>query len=84
MFFKIAIIINLVNFTGKHLCWYLFLIKLQALKRFPVKFAKFLKTCFFTEHLQWLFLGFPRIKTERRKTQFNLEYWGPKDRKVQA
>ena len=41
------------NFTGKHLCWSLFLIKLQAQslvkKRlqhwcFPVKFAKFLRT----------------------------------------
>ena len=46
---------NFVYFTGKHLCWSLFLIKLQAwrpatlLKRlqhkcFPVKFAKFLRT----------------------------------------
>ena len=33
----------------KHLCWSLFLIKLQA---------KFLRTCSFTEHLQWLLLWF--------------------------
>ena len=41
------------NFTGKHLCWSLFLIKLQAQSlvkkrlqhwRFPVKFAEFLRT----------------------------------------
>ena len=30
MFFKIDVLINLTNFTGKHLCWSLFLIKLQA------------------------------------------------------
>ena len=39
-----------------------FLIKLQALKtatllkETPIKFAKFLGTPYFTEHLQWLFL----------------------------
>ena len=51
--------LNSSNFTGKHLCWSLFLIKLQAclkacnfikttlqLKCFPVKFAKFLRTPF--------------------------------------
>ena len=48
--------------TGKHLCWSLFLIKLQTFieKRlqqrcFPVNIAKFLRTAFFTEHLWWLF-----------------------------
>ena len=30
MFFKIIALKNLANFTGKHLCWSLFLIKLQA------------------------------------------------------
>ena len=29
MFFKIGVLKNFVNFTGKHLCWSLFLIKLQ-------------------------------------------------------
>ena len=48
---------NLANFTGKHLCWSLFLIKLRLQhKCFPVKFAKFLRTAFFTEHLRWLLL----------------------------
>ena len=37
------------NFTGKHLCWSLFLITLQVfegfpMKRFPIKFSKFLRT----------------------------------------
>ena len=65
MLFKIDVLKNVVNFTGKHLCWSLFLIKLQGcnfIKRklqhrcFPVKFAKFLSTPFFTEHLWRLLL----------------------------
>ena len=55
-------------FTGKHLCWSLFLINMQAeglqlfFKKtlrgrcFLVKFAKFLRTPFFTEHIWWLLL----------------------------
>ena len=30
MFFKIDVIKNFVNFTGKHLCWSLFLIKFKT------------------------------------------------------
>ena len=30
MFFKIGVLRNFANFTGKHLCWSLFLIKSQA------------------------------------------------------
>ena len=41
------------KFTGEHLCWSLFLINLQAYARcFPVKFVKFLRTPFSTEHLR--------------------------------
>ena len=69
IFFKIGVLKSLRNFTGKHLCWSLFLKNLQAealqlyLKSlqhccFPVKFAKFLRTLFFTEHLRWLLLLF--------------------------
>ena len=47
MFLKIDVLINFASFTRKHLCWSLFLIKLQA---------KFLRTRSFTEHLQWLLL----------------------------
>ena len=61
MFFKIDVLKNFANFTGKHLCWSLFLIQLQAWrvatlfkKRlqhscFPVKFAKFFRTPFFNK-----------------------------------
>ena len=72
MFFKMGVLKNFTNFTRKHQCWSLILVKLQALfaatllKRllivpcsntyFPVKFAKFLRIPFFTEHFQWLLL----------------------------
>ena len=54
--FKIDVLENFANFTEKHLCWSLFLIKLETcnftrkriqLSCFPVKFAKFLITTFF-------------------------------------
>ena len=32
MFFKIGVLTNFTNFTGKHLYWNLFLIKLQPLR----------------------------------------------------
>ena len=59
---------NFAKITGKHLCQSLFFNKVAGLspatllkKRFwhrwfPVKFAKFLITPFFTEHLWWLLL----------------------------
>ena len=55
MFFKIGVLEGFANFTGKHLRWSLFLIKLQGLhfikKRlqrrcFPVKFVNFLEHFF--------------------------------------
>ena len=55
MFFKTSVLKNFANFTGKHLGWSLFLLKLQACnfiknrlqhRGFPVKFAKFLTTAF--------------------------------------
>ena len=70
MFFKIDALKNFANFTGKHLCWSLFFNKVSfersatLLKKrlqhrcFPVKFAKYLRASFFTEHLRWLLLNF--------------------------
>ena len=60
----------LKNFTVKYICWSLFLIKLQTsglnvcniIKKrlqkqcFLVKFAKFFRTPFFAEQIQWLLL----------------------------
>ena len=56
MFFKIGVLINFTKFTGKHLCWSLFLSKSPGLEAFnfikkrlqhrcfPVNFVKFIKT----------------------------------------
>ena len=49
MFLKIDVLSNFASFTRKHLCWSLFLTKLQA---------KFLRTYSFTEHLQSLLRQF--------------------------
>ena len=55
VFFNKGILKNYAIFTGKHLCWSLFLMKLQACnfikkrlqqRYFPVNFAKFLRTHF--------------------------------------
>ena len=63
MFFKIGVLKNFANFTGRHLYWSPFLIKLQTFCNFikkrlqqrclPVKFVKFLRTHSFTEHIRW-------------------------------
>ena len=73
MFFKLVVFKNFANFTGKHLCWSLFLIKLQAFR--PAAFLKrdsntgvflwslrnFYNT-FFTEHFRWLPLAGKQVK----------------------
>ena len=64
---KRSVLNNFANFTGKHLCWSLFLIKLQAChfikKRFrhrcfPVNTAKFLRTPILKNIYKRLFLTF--------------------------
>ena len=67
MLFKLGALKNVANFTGKHLCWSLFLIKLQTLKAWrPATLLKrdsntsaFLWNLriFFTEPLRWLLLA---------------------------
>ena len=64
---------NFTKFTGKHLWQSLFFNKVAGLRPatllkkrlwhrcFPVKFAKFLRTPFLTEHLQWLLLKAPNF-----------------------
>ena len=57
---KISVFKSFSNFTGKHLRWSLkacnFIKKRLQPRCFPVKFAKFLRTPFFTEHLRWMLL----------------------------
>ena len=68
LFFTISVLKNFVIFTGKHLCWGLLLIKLQAWRSaalfkkrlyhscFLVNITKFLGAAFCMEHLQRLLL----------------------------
>ena len=49
MFFNIGVLKNFANFTRKHQCWSLFVIKLQTFRCFPVNIAKISKRPFFTE-----------------------------------
>ena len=55
MFFRIGVLKKFAMFTEKHLCWSLFLIKLQDFRCFPVNIAKLLRAAFFIEHLQYIF-----------------------------
>ena len=52
---KIGFLKNFAIFTGKHLCWSLFSVRLQH-RRLLVNIGKFLRTPFFTDHLWWLLL----------------------------
>ena len=67
MFFTTVALKNFAIFTGKHLYWSLFLIKLKAkayksIKKrlqhryFPVNIRKCLRTAFFMEPFRWLLL----------------------------
>ena len=65
VFCKKGVLRNLAKFTEKHLCQSLFfscsrtvtlLKKRPWHRRFPVNFAKFLRTHFIIEHVWWLFL----------------------------
>ena len=53
MFFKIGVLRNIAIFTEKHLCWSLFLIKLQALRA-----ATLFKTDFSTGVFLWILRNF--------------------------
>ena len=77
MYFKIGVLENFTTFTGKYLCWSLFLRKLQACnfvqkrlqhRNFPVNIAKFLRTIFFIK--LWNNILSPQIFTQR-----SLSFW---------
>ena len=46
MFFEIGVLKNVAIFTGKHLCWSLFLMKLQAFKAYNFIKKRLQHTCF--------------------------------------
>ena len=54
MIFKMGVFKKFAILTGKHLCWSLFLIKLQAFRFFPVNIAKLIRPKFFIKYLRWL------------------------------
>ena len=56
-FYKRSVLKIFAIFTGKHLSWSLFIIKLQALRPEGLNFDKFLKTLFFSEHLWRMLLN---------------------------
>ena len=61
MFYKKVVFKLFTIFTGKHLCWSLFQIKLLAFKRlqhrcFPVNIANFLRTSILKNICKWLLL----------------------------
>ena len=70
VFLKLSVLKNLSNFTGRHLCWSLIVIKLQDWKPsacnfikkrlqhrcFLVNIVEFSKKPFFIENLWWLLL----------------------------
>ena len=73
VFQKKGVLRNFLKLTGKHLCQSLFfnnvadlrpaiLLKKETLHRwFPANFAKFLRTHFLIENLQWLLLRAPNF-----------------------
>ena len=72
MFFKIGVLNSFANSQQQNTYVVVSFDKVAGLKvwnfiknrlqhrRFPVKFVKFLRTPFFTEHLWWLLLGMER------------------------
>ena len=89
MFFKIVVLKSFAIFTGKRLCWSLFLIKLHPrraatlLERdstqvFSSEYCKIFKSSFFRERLPWLLLRFRAKFCEKLKYDFkykNFKTW---------
>ena len=61
VFCKKGVLRNFAKFKGKYLQAATLLKKRLWHRYFPVNFAKFLRTLFFTEHFQWLFLNVTTI-----------------------
>ena len=72
MFFKIGVLKNFANYTGKHLCWSLFLLNSNL-----SNIVEFLRKCLFTEHLRRLLLSlnstFSKLPTWTCKTSSNIK-----------
>ena len=90
IFYKKSVLRNFTKFTGKHLYQRLFFNKVAGLRPanllkkshwhrcLPFNFAKFLRTPFFKEHLQWLVLHrqvYFNLKKTLAKTLTNTYEW---------
>ena len=84
MFYKKSVLKNFANFTGKHLCWSLFLINLQDLdlqlywketltQVFSSEISEIFKYTYFKEHLR--VNVFTNIKMERINCFNNIFHW---------
>ena len=74
--YRKGVLRDFTKFTGKHLCQRIFFNKVACLRSatllkkslwhrcFPVNFAKFLRTPFFTKHLWWLLLPILTIRLQ--------------------
>ena len=72
IFFKIGVLKNVAIFTAKHMCWSLFLMKLQAWRaatssKRDSNTSVFLWAASFIEHLRWFLLIITQIKDQTRK-----------------
>ena len=88
MFFKIGALKNFVIFTGKYLCWSLFLIKLTQKtpkrfqhRRFLMNIAKFLRTpCDISAENLGLFFQSSCLLTQLLAKAVTMEFWKRKTR----
>ena len=84
VFCRKGVLRNFAKFKGKLLCQSLFFNKVAGVRPailfkkrlwhrcFPLNFAKFLRTPFFTEHLQWLLL----FRQRQKSFLYNFQYFG--------
>ena len=84
MFYKKAVLKNFAIFTGKKLCWSLFLVRLQAEKRlqhrcFPMHIANFLTTSILkniSERLLLIFFYYSNLFVFGRLFTINYAFYG--------
>ena len=71
MLFKVDVLKSFANFTRKHKCWRPATLWKTRLQHWCllVKFAKFLRTLVFTEHLRWLLLVYDNSRMTSSCTQ---------------
>ena len=78
MFFKTGVLNNFAIFTGKHLCWSLFMIKLKAWRPTTILKTMTVKQVFFCESsLELFFYRTPLVAAFERKTPVSKHFFLP-------